>query len=183
LFFLSFNFLPDLREQYPREQDFKVTRNFSRRLIRCNDSLAPLATSICIREAGQLRSFLADLNKNSNLCEGPANSLNSRSEIEFCEQIHHDGASTEMLAPRISLKQLLLSMIVVSFCLAITAMAFQGNTVAMGLTVSICFLLMTIPVYAVLYLLLTTASRLSFARLRRSNGDSCRVAKNKQEVK
>lgn len=87
-----------------------------------------------------------------------------------------------MLAPRITLKQLLLSMIVVSFCLALTAMAFQGNLIAIGLTVSICSLLMTIPVYAFLYFLLTTISKLDFVRLRTSNNESIGVRNDKQEI-
>lgn len=64
-----------------------------------------------------------------------------------------------MLAPKISLKQLLLFMIVVSFCLAITAMALQGNLVAVGLMVSICCLLIIFPFYACLYFVLNSVSR------------------------
>ena len=59
-----------------------------------------------------------------------------------------------MLAPKISLRQLLLFMVFVAFYLALASLAYRGNVVALGLSVSIAGLVFVFFAYAVSYWLL-----------------------------
>jgi hypothetical protein len=59
-----------------------------------------------------------------------------------------------MLAPRISLKQLLMFMVAVAIYLAIASMAYRGNIVALGLALSIAGLVFVFLVYSISYWIL-----------------------------